>query len=131
MNIETDFINDPFYVIRFQLENDYVLVLKWNIFNDKKDNNNLVLRVRYILEKDNERISLKCLGLNYVNFRQIYVSDEIKDEICLSLKDNNVSDLLQQNDVSLLIDKYFGDWIKTDFSTMINNGNSKILYDIF
>ena len=82
MNIETDFVSNPFYKKEIVLRNEYNLVLNWNIFKDKKDDNKLVLRVRYVLSKFNGRRSLKELDLiQPVEFKQIYLTDEIMNEL--------------------------------------------------
>lgn len=102
MNIETDFISDPYYSTDFVLHGEYNLVLNWNIFKDKKDDNKLVLRVRYVLNQFGERRSLKNLKLvNPVVFKQIYVTDEIVKE-------------LEMYPPEYIINMYFGDWLKSD-----------------
>jgi hypothetical protein len=71
-----------------------------------------------LTNKDDERLSLKTLNLTQpVEFKQIYVTDDVFDEINISLKIGLTE---------YIINKYFGDWLKSDFIQMINSGNTKI-----
>lgn len=110
MNIEIDYVSKPFWKKDIQIE-DYNMSLIWNIFKDKKDDNKLVMRVRYILSKGDVRQSLKVLAfIKPIEFYQIYIDDIIKTEIESSINDSNID---------IFINKYFGDWLNSDFIEML------------
>jgi len=113
----------PYYQREVGLENGYKLVLKWNVFEDKKDGNKPVIRVRYILyDKDNNRQSLKVLNLKHpVEFKQIELTDHL-----LGLLDLATTPFgLEPH--GMLIQLWFGDWLHTEFVDMINSGDFKII----
>lgn len=112
MDIRTDYVSKPFFLLDIELDNGNILTLNWNIFEDKKDDNKLVLRVRYVLTDNGKRSSLKTLNFTSpVKFEQIYVDENIQDEI-ENLTENNIADFI--------LDK-FGFWLMTDFLEMINS----------
>jgi hypothetical protein len=115
-----EYIDKPFYEVKFTLENGYVVTVKWNMFMDKKDMNKLVMRTRYVLTDANgERKSLKVLNLKKeVKFEQIYVDDEV-------LKRFN--HFLEKNQIELFINEYFTPWINNGFHSLINSGDNKIV----
>lgn len=112
MDIHIDYVSKPFFSLDIELDNGNILTLNWNIFEDKKDNNKLVLRVRYVLTDNGERVSLKTLNFKLpVKFQQIYVDEKIQDEI----------ENLTENDIADFISDKFGFWLMTDFLEMINS----------
>jgi hydroxymethylglutaryl-CoA reductase len=113
-NILTDYIDNSYFEIKCSLDGGYALFVKWNIFNDKKDNNKLVMRTRYVLKnKDGERKSLKELNLRMpVEFKQIYL-DDVKLSQC------------QFGSVAFIA-TYFSNWFNGEFTDMINSGDYKI-----
>jgi len=115
----TYYIDKPYFEIKCSLEGDNTIFIKWNIFNDKKDDNKLVMRTRYVLEnKEGERKSLKTLNLTLpVDFKQIYI-DENKLEI-LEFSQGH-------RDAEVFISAFFGSWINNEFQKMINSGDCKI-----
>jgi len=121
IDITKEFIDDPLYTIEYQLQNDLILFVKFNIFPDKKDFNKLVLIPRYILfDKNNNRLSLKKLKLTEeVKFKQIYITDDIISEMKLCKSRENIEEFIQ---------RYFHEWIITDLYNIINSGNCKIIY---
>jgi hypothetical protein len=114
MDIRTDYVSKPFFSLDIELDNGNILTLNWNIFEDKKDDNKLVLRVRYVLtDNDGERTSLKKLNFTLpVKFEQIYVDEKIEAEI-ESLSTDEIEDFISDK---------FGFWLMTDFLEMINSG---------
>lgn len=74
MDILTDYIEKSFYERQVSLENGFIITIKWNIFRDKKNNNEITMRPRYFLaDKNGERVSLKVLNLkNKVKYFDIY-----------------------------------------------------------
>jgi sulfatase maturation enzyme AslB (radical SAM superfamily) len=110
MNIEIDYVSKPFWKKDIQIEG-YIMSLNWNIFRDKKDDNKLIMRVRYVLSKDGVRQSLKVMTfIKPIEFHQIYIDDVIKTEIELSINESNIESF---------INKYFGEWLNSDFIDML------------
>lgn len=109
----------PYFELEACLSNNYVLILKWNVFKDKKDNGAPVMRVRYILfDGDGNRLSLKALHMkDPVAFRQIYLSEDALEII-------EVATSFQYRE--MFVSSHFGEWINTTFKKMIESGDYKI-----
>ena len=118
-NIFETFKSEPFFQIKATLSNENILVLKWNIFKDKKNDFKPVIRTRYVLyDKDLNRLSLKTLNLKEeVKFKEIGLSD-----FFIEILDN----LYYISDREIYIFTNFGEWINNSFIPMINSGDYKI-----
>lgn len=133
MDIYTTFKNKPFFQIEVTLSNKNVLYLKWNIFEDKKNNNNPVMRVRYtLLDENGKRKSLKSLNLKQsVTFKEITITEELEEILgnIVFFEDlGKILDTVESFDNrELLIAHYFGSWLNTEFAEMINSGDYKIV----
>ena len=115
-----EYISKPFHEKNINLEGGFKLVLKWNIFQDKKNDDIFVMRVRYVLyDKNENRSSLKVLDLNKpVTFREIEMSD---------LLTRRVFSYMPEEDKETIINTYFEKWLRSDFIEMINSGKFKII----
>lgn len=123
MDIYTTFKSKPFFQIEVTLFNKNVLYLKWNIFEDKKNNNNPVMRVRYtLLDENGKRKSLKSLNLKQsVTFKEITITEDLEEIL------DNIACFKDLNGKELLIAAHFGSWLNTEFAEMINSGDYKIV----
>lgn len=112
--VGNEYVSKPCFTIEVKLENDYTMFLHWNIFNDKKDGNKLVMRVRYTLfDKNGDRQSLKVLDFKSpIEYKQVYLSDL------------NVFETITY---SMFVYNNFNDWLTTEFHEMVNSGNSKVI----
>lgn len=119
MDIYNIYKDEPFFQLKMGLNNDSTLFVKWNVFKDKKDDNKPVMRTRYVLlDKNNERISLKTLKLTEpVKFKQIEVTETLEEIL---------DAIYQFNDRELLISTHFGEWINSELIKMIQSGGVKI-----
>lgn len=113
------FKSEPFFQIKATLSNGNILLLKWNIFKDKKNDFKPVIRTRYVLhDKDLKRLSLKSLNLKEeVQYKEIELTD-----LTTEILDN----LYYIRDRELYISTNFGEWVNTSFIPMINSGDYKI-----
>lgn len=133
MNIYTTFKSEPFFQISVTLSNKNVLYLKWNIFRDKKNNNNPVMRVRYtLLDENGKRKSLKTLNLKEpVTFKEIAITEELEEflENIASFEDLEkiLGNMKNFDNRELLIAALFGSWLNTEFPAIINSGDYKIV----
>lgn len=123
MDIYTTFKSKPFFQIEVTLSNKNVLYLKWNIFEDKKNNNNPVMRVRYtLLDENGKRKSLKSINLKEsVTFKEITITEDLEEIL------DNIACFKDLNGKELLIAAHFGSWLNTEFAEMINSGDYKIV----
>lgn len=121
MNIFETYQDKPYFQLKVGLSNGYTMFVKWNVFQDKKDNNQPVMRSRYILyDQDNHRISLKNLNLKLsVTFKQIYLSENDQEIIEMATAHNHRE---------LFVFTHFGEWINGDFQRMINSGDHQIIF---
>jgi hypothetical protein len=119
MGIFEKYKSQPYFKLKVQLSNNYTLIVKWNVFKDKKDDFKPVMRARYILSDENgNRISLKNLNLKApVEFKHIYISKEMQELIEV---------INAYNQKELFIFAHFGEWINKDFKKMIESGDYKI-----
>jgi hypothetical protein len=119
MNIFSIYRDEPFYQLEIILSNNFSLLLKWNIFKDKKDNDRPVMRTRYVLfDEQGKRLSLKVLNLKEpVLFKQIEITDTLEDIL---------DGIYHFKDREMLILSYFGKWVNEEFIKMINSGDYAI-----
>lgn len=120
MNIFEKYKSDSYFEIKVSLDNENELIIKWNIFKDKKNNFHATMRPRYILfDKDGARLSLKTLELTKpVVFKEL----EINNHRAEWLEYVNA-----YNQREIFIFTHFGDWLNTDFKAMIESGGCKII----
>lgn len=123
MDIYTTFKSKPFFQIEVTLSNKNVLYLKWNIFEDKKNNNKPVMRVRYtLLDENGKRKLLKSINLKEsVIFKEITITEDLEEIL------DNIVCFKDLNGKELLIAAHFGSWLNTEFAEMINSGDYKIV----
>jgi len=119
MDIYNIYKDEPFYQLELTLSNKFKLVVKWNVFKDKKDSDKPVMRTRYVLFDENgERASLKTLNLKEpVEFKQIEITEGIEEIL---------DGIYQFPDRELLIFAHFGEWVNTTLLKMINSGDAEV-----
>jgi len=119
MDIYNIYKDEPFFQLKVELDNNSTLFIKWNVFKDKKDNDRPVMRARYtLIDENNVRQSLKTLNLkDPVEFKQIEITEGLEEIL---------DAVYQFNEREMLISVQFGQWINSDFMTMIQSGDVKV-----